>query len=99
MTATEPARLTDAVHWHTHIPFAFFITRLLRPTRVVELGAWQGDSYCAFCQAIQAFELEATAFAIDTWQGDLHTGPYGAHVLRDLRAHHDPRYGTFSKLV
>ncbi len=94
----QPRRLTDVESWHGHIPFAFFAVAALRPRVLVELGTWKGDSYCAFCQAVQALELPARCHAVDTWQGDEHTGAYGPEVLDELRAHHDPLYGSFSTL-
>ena len=94
----EPRRLTDVESWHGHIPFAFFAVAALRPRVLVELGTWKGDSYCAFCQAVQALELPARCHAVDNWQGDENTGAYGPEVLDELRAHHDPLYGSFSTL-
>ncbi len=94
----EPRRLTDVDSWHGHIPFAFFAVAALRPRVVLELGTWKGDSYCAFCQAVQALELPTRCHAVDAWQGDEHTGPYGPDVLEELREHHDPLYGSFSTL-
>ncbi|MFL5946052.1 MAG: class I SAM-dependent methyltransferase, partial [Gaiellaceae bacterium] len=95
----QPRRLTDVDSWHEHIPFAFFAVAALRPRVVVELGTWKGDSYCAFCQAVQTVGAPSRCYAIDTWEGDVHTGPYGADVLEELRAHHDPLYGSFSQLL
>ncbi|MEO8158925.1 MAG: class I SAM-dependent methyltransferase [Betaproteobacteria bacterium] len=95
---TKPLRLTHLSAWHEHIPFAFFLIEAIRPRVVVELGSHSGDSYCAFCQAMQALDLHGTASAIDLWQGDAHTSSYGREVLEDLRAHHDSRYGDFSSL-
>jgi GT2 family glycosyltransferase len=95
----QPRRLTDVDSWHEHIPFAFFAVAALRPSVVVELGTWKGDSYCALCQAVQSLALPARCYAIDTWAGDEHTGPYDLDVLEELRAHHDPLYGGFSSLV
>ena len=95
----QPRRLTDVSSWHEHIPFAFFVVAALRPSVVVELGTWKGDSYCAFCQAVQSLALATRCYAIDTWAGDEHTGVYGPEVLEELRAYHDPLYGGFSSLV
>jgi GT2 family glycosyltransferase len=96
----QPRRLTDVDSWHEHIPFAFFAVAALRPRLLVELGTWKGDSYCALCQAVQALGLQTRCYAVDTWEGDQHTGPYGPEVLEDLRAHHDPLYGgSFSRLL
>src|SRR5262249_16889472 len=92
----QPRRLTDVDSWHRHIPFAFFAVAALEPRTLVELGTRKGDSYCAFCQAVQALGLPTRAYAVDTWEGDEHTGAYGPEVLDDLRAHHDPLYGSFS---
>jgi GT2 family glycosyltransferase len=95
----RPRRLTDVTSWHEHVPFAFYAVAALRPRLLVELGTWKGDSYCAFCQAVSTLGLGTRCYAVDTWEGDIHTGPYGPHVLDDLRAHHDPLYGSFSSLL
>lgn len=94
-----PRRLTPYSAWHDHIPFAMYLVSLLRPRVIVELGTQGGDSYCAFCQAVQELNLDARCYAIDTWQGDAHVGYYGPEILNDLRAFHDPLYGSFSQLI
>src|SRR5262249_19585853 len=94
-----PRRLTDVGSWHEHIPFAFLAVELLKPRVFVELGVHRGDSYCAFCQAVDRLALETRCYGVDTWRGDLHAGWYGDDVLVELRAHHDTIYGRFSRLV
>lgn len=85
--------------WAGHIPFAMFLISALRPRVLVELGAYRGVSYCAFCQAVKTTRIDAKCYAVDTWVGDAHTGEIEEAVLPKLRAHHDPLYADFSRLV
>jgi O-antigen biosynthesis protein len=95
----EPRRLTPHSRWHQHIPFAMWFTALARPHLLVELGTYYGDSYCAFCQAVETLGLDTRCFAVDSWSGDPHSGEVTDEVIEDLRAHHDPLYGAFSLLL
>lgn len=95
----EPLRLTDVRSWHMHIPFAFTLIQMVQPRVLVELGTHKGDSYCAFCQAVDTLGLESNCYAVDTWEGDEHAGFYSSEVLDELRSHHDPRYARFSTLL
>jgi len=94
-----PNRLTDVSAWHTHIPFAFWIVDAIKPAVFVELGTHKGDSYCAFCQAVEVLSLPTRCWAIDTWEGDEHSGRYGNEVFQELQAYHDSRYARFSTLL
>ncbi len=85
--------------WAEHVPFAMWLTSVLRPEVMVELGTYRGTSYCGFCQAISSLKLSTRAFAVDSWQGDPHSGYYGPEVLQELRNYHDHRYGAFSTLL
>ena len=95
LTFAVPQYISDASAWVQHIPFAFTITSsCARPRRA---RTHMGDSYLAFCQAIKALGIESQCTAIDTWQGDAHSGAY-ANPLPRLQTFHDPLYGSFSKL-
>ena len=76
-----------------------FLIDVVRPHILVELGTHAGDSYCAFCQGVKELNLDTHCYAIDTWRGDPHSGVYDKSVLEELRAHHDPLYGSFSRLI
>lgn len=94
-----PRYLTDIRSWHEHIPFAFFCIAMLRPRVFVELGTHKGDSYCAFCQAVDELALETKCYAVDHWHGDEHAGFYEIEVLEQLQAYHEPLYSRFSQLI
>lgn len=96
---TVPRRLSEVTNWQEHTPFAMYLVDVLRPRTIVELGTHRGDSYCSLCQAVMELGLESRCYAIDTWTGDAHAGTYGADVLADLKAHHDPLYRGFSELL
>jgi len=96
---TLPARISnDSTAWIEHIPFAFFIVKLLEPKVVVELGVHSGNSYNAFCQAVKELGLDAQCYGIDTWEGDKHTGTYDETVYDNLRRYQDGEYASFSRL-
>jgi hypothetical protein len=85
--------------WSGHIPFAMYLVSVLRPRVFIELGAYRGVSYCAFCQAVKSLKLDTKCYAVDTWEGDEHAGKLDESVLAKLKAHHDPLYAEFSRLI
>jgi glycosyltransferase involved in cell wall biosynthesis len=94
----------DAQHlalsaWTEHVPFAFWIIKALRPDCLVELGTERGVSYAAFCQAIERLGLGARSFAVDTWQGDEHSGHYDESVYLGVADLNERRYRRFSTLL
>src|SRR5262245_50240545 len=92
-------RIGVASAWYSHVPFAHWVVGASKPRTLVELGTFTGVSYSAFCEAVMRNMLEARCFAVDTWQGDEHTGRYGEEVYTDLRRFHDERYSPFSELL
>lgn len=84
--------------WIGHLPFAFWAVEEARPRILVELGSHNGTSYLGFCQAVARCGLETKCHAVDTWQGDEHSGFYGDEVFEALNAHNAP-YSGFSQLM
>lgn len=95
----SPEHLTEIRSWQGLIPLAFTMMALHKPKVFVELGTHKGDSYCAFCQAVDRLGLDTLCYAVDTWRGEEHAGFYEQTVLDELRTHHDPRYRRFSQLL
>lgn len=85
--------------WVDHLPFGFDLVEALRPETLVELGSQAGLSYFAFCQSVKAHNVPARCFAVDTWQGDDHTGSYDDSVYEEVLAHNEAHYATFSSLL
>ncbi len=94
----NPDRL-ELSAWTGHIPFAASLVSLLRPSVLVELGTHNGNSYMAFCQAVQENRVDASCYAVDTWQGDEHAFYYGEEVFLELSRYHDARYSAISRLL
>jgi hypothetical protein len=66
---------------------------------VRELGTHKSDSYSSFCEACEAVDrlyLVTHCFAMDTWEGEQHSGKYGEEFYQELAAYHDSKYGYFS---
>lgn len=94
----QPSTIASS-DWIGHVPFGMYVIDLLRPKALAELGIYNGVSYYALCQAVKELGLETRCYAIDTWQGDAVRGLYGPEVLADLEEHHNPLYGSFSRLI
>jgi hypothetical protein len=86
-------------HWSGHLPFACDLIAELKPSVIVELGCQYGESYFGFCQAVVENQVPSKAFAVDTWQGDRHTGAYGEEVFRRVSDTNERHYTGFSRLL
>ena len=85
--------------WYGHVPFGHWIVAATRPRNLVELGTHAGVSYFAFCEAVFRCKLSTRCLAIDTWQGDAHSGFYGEDIFMDLSAANHARFSAFSELL
>jgi len=65
----NPKWISGQSAWVQHIPFGMFLARLFKPSILVELGSYYGDSYGAFCQVVKKYNLDTKLYAIDTWSG------------------------------
>ena len=93
-----PLRPRPDSAWLGHIPFAHWIVGATRPRILVELGAFSGASYAAFCDAAVRFDTGTRCFAVDTWVGDGHAGNYGEAIYKDL-LNFNARFASFSTLL
>src|SRR5271165_3397902 len=78
----SPEHVTHPVSWVGHIPFAFWVMEAANPGVMVELGTHSGNSYFSFCQAVKRLNLQTLCYAVDSWQGDEHSGHYGEDIFQ-----------------
>lgn len=73
--------------WHDHLPFGYDLIAELRPRMLVELGTYSGLSFFCFCQSMAEHDIDGTCYAVDTWDGDEHTGSYGETIYQTVNKH------------
>lgn len=78
--------------WVDHLAFGYDLVSALRPQTVVELGTQWGLSFFCFCQAMQEQNIDGHCYAVDTWQGDEHTGEYDDTIYNTVRQHAEQHY-------
>lgn len=90
-----PEYRSTQIAWQGLTPIAAWAILDLKPRRVVELGSYRGDSFFSFLQAAQSVSELEDLVAIDTWEGDQHTGAYVEDVHKqfhtELDSRNDPR--------
>lgn len=94
-----PARVEPPYSWVGHIPFAMLLVDLIRPRVLVELGTHSGNSYNAFCQAVDCIGLSTQCYAVDTWTGDPQAGHYGPEIFKRLQSYQQDQYPGFSTMM
>lgn len=90
-----PDYRSTQIAWQGLTPIAAWAIIDLKPRRVVELGSYRGDSFFSFLQAAQGVSELEDLVAVDTWEGDQHTGAYVEDVHNqfhtELSLRNDPR--------
>ena len=84
--------------WVGHMQFAYWIVSVLKPNVLVELGTHGGCSYFSFCDSVKNSNLKTKAYAVDTWEGEEHSGKYNQTVY-DFVYNYNNKYSSFSSLL
>ena len=95
----SPNSLQSPNAWVGHLPFAAWVIQEVSPKIFVELGTHSGNSYFSFCQSVVEAGISSKCYAVDTWQGDIHSGQYGDEIFTKVNAHNQERYVGFSRLI
>ena len=98
MRGFEP-KLRAFSTWVDHTSFGYDIVEAVRPSKVVELGAYNGMSYFVFCQSMIENDVSGLCYAVDTWGGDEHTGDYDESIFEGVRSHARDHYRGISYLM
>lgn len=85
--------------WVDHIQFGYDLVAAIKPRLLVELGTQAGLSYFAFCQSVQEHDLPTLCYAVDTWEGEAHTGAYDESVWELVSEVNRLSYPGFSYLM
>lgn len=81
------------------MPFGYDIVATLRPKVTVELGTQGGLSFFTFCQSIKENDIDGVCYAVDTWEGEEHTGKYDETVFQSVQEHARREYAGFAYLM
>lgn len=85
--------------WVDHIQFGYDLVEAVKPEMLVELGTQGGLSYFTFCQSVQEHDLSTLCYAVDTWEGEEHTGAYDESVFTMVNDYNRRNYPGFSYLL
>ncbi len=95
----RPTWIPARSYWTDYLPLAFWLIGQLRPNTLVELGTAGGASYMGMCQAVRDWGLATRCYAVDTWEGDAHTGRYSERYYQRLAEYNEFCYRDFSTLL
>jgi predicted O-methyltransferase YrrM len=85
--------------WWQHVPVAHWLVNVLKPSTIVELGTHYGVSFFAFCEAVEAFSPNSFVYAVDTWEGDAHSGSHSEDVYKRVLTCWSESHRSRSRLV
>ncbi len=85
--------------WIDHLSFGYDLVAALRPKMTVELGSQGGLSFFCFCQSMVENEIDGLCYAVDTWEGEDHTGKYDESVYESVAKHSRQHYAGFAYLM
>lgn len=94
-----PSSLESPNSWVGHLPFGGWIIQKIQPEIFVELGTHSGNSFFSFCQAAKEARISTKCYAVDSWQGDEHSGFYNEEVFAKVNAWNQEHYAGFSRLL
>jgi hypothetical protein len=95
----SPKFKSHVSNWHGLTPFAADLVHLMTPRCIVELGTHYGDSFFSFCQASRDSGVSVELYAVDHWNGDVHSGFYDDKVYRGVLKYAGCNYSKIAKLL
>lgn len=77
-----------------HLPLAFWLAEVSRPTLVVQAAMEDPQCYFAFCQAVDKLNLPARCLGFGAWASDDKKGA----PPKALKRHNEDHYADFSRI-
>jgi predicted O-methyltransferase YrrM len=71
--------------WLGHGPFMRYLIAEMKPKVFVELGSHNGFSYFAACEKAKELRYDHKFYAVDTWEGDAHTGGFSSSIFQNVK--------------
>ena len=92
-----PLRATERYEWPELVPLAFLVVQSRRPTRILEVGSLDGNSYLTFCQAVRQAGVLAECRCLPS--GDRVKDAGRRAAFKAFVTYHDARYASFSSIA